>query len=261
MIRIFLVFILSAGCAQHASKSQTHLEMATLWMQQAGEYRALSWQAFAAAKVSLERSLKQKRSKPAAIILDVDETVLDNSPYQARGILAGRGYDVSSWNAWVDERAAEALPGAVEFLTLAAKKGVEIFYVTNRPDQNHQATYDNLRWHGFPVKPENIQTKGDDSSKQKRRDGILEKYDVIMLVGDNLGDFDIAFYDKTSAQRRELVDERHNLWGARFIVLPNPMYGDWETALYHENEGRERTTVRRESLRTGPRKQLYYKGK
>lgn len=257
MKKIMLLLFLASACA-HAPK-QSHLELATLWMQHSGEYRALCLQAFAAAKTELDKALKKKGKKPLAIILDVDETVLDNSPYQARAIINNQGFDTKSWDAWVDERNADAIPGAVDFLTEASRRGVEIFYVTNRPDQNKQPTYDNLRWRGFPVKLENVQTKGDDKSKQKRRDAILKKYDVIMLVGDNLGDFGLAFHEQDNEKRRALVDERHNLWGAQFIVLPNPMYGDWENVLYNGYKREERAQARMDAMRTGPFKPHYYK--
>lgn len=252
-----LLFIL-ASCASSRS-SQDHLTMATLWMQQAGEYRALCLQAFAAADVELDRALARKKNKPLAIILDVDETVLDNSPYQGRMILNDQPFEPGSWDAWVDERGADAIPGAVAFLQKASKRGVEIFYVTNRPDQNHEATFDNLRRRGFPVKLKNVQTKGDDHSKQKRRDAILKKYEVIMLVGDNLGDFDKAFHEQDNATRRNLVDQRRKHWGSKFIVLPNPMYGDWESSMYKGRDKGERVKIRTENLRTKADDQIFDK--
>lgn len=260
MKKIILVLFLITGCA-HQRSSQDHLTMATLWMQEAGEYRALCLQAFAAARVELDRALKKQRKKTPAIILDVDETVLDNSPYQARMITEDFPFSGGTWDMWVDERGADATPGAAEFLQLASRRGVEIFYVTNRPDQNKEATFDNLRRRGFPVKLEHVQTKGDDHSKQKRRDQILKKYDVIMLVGDNLGDFDKAFYEQDNATRRKLVDERHNLWGARFIVLPNPMYGDWEGPMYRGYDKKDRVKARLNALRPQAREQLFDKFK
>lgn len=260
MKKIILALFIVTGCATQRS-SQDHLTMATLWLQHAGEYRALCLQAFAAAKMELDRALLKKRSKKPAIILDVDETVLDNSPYQGRMIVKDFSFDGSTWDAWVDERSADAIPGSIAFLEGAARRGVEIFYVTNRPDQNRTATYDNLKRRGFPVKLENVQTKGSDSSKQMRRDAILKKFDVIMLVGDNLGDFDKAFYEQDNVTRRRLVDERHNLWGAKFIVLPNPMYGDWESPLYKGQPRSERARLRMEALREQPLEQLFDKGK
>src|SRR5690606_10122452 len=260
MKKILIVLLLVTGCATQRS-SQDHLTMATLWMQESGEWRALCLQAFAAAKAELAVALKKKGKKPQAIILDADETVLDNTPYQGRMILNDYPFSGSSWDAWVDERNAEAIPGSVEFLQLASRQGVEIFYVTNRPDQNREATFDNLRRRGFPVKLENVQTKGDDRSKQKRRDQILKKYEVIMLVGDNLNDFDLAFYGTDNATRRNLVDERHNLWGSKFIVLPNPMYGDWEDPIYHGVDKAKRHEARMQALRDQPRERLFDKVK
>lgn len=258
-LTLALLFLFTA-CAQ-APKTQDHLLMGTLWVQHAGEFRALTLQAYAAAGQELSRALKRKRSKPAAIILDVDETVLDNSPYQGRMITHNRPYEPGSWDAWVDERGADAVAGAVPFLKEAHRLGVEIFYVTNRPDQNQEATYDNLRRRGFPVKLDHVQTKGGDRSKQQRRDKIMKKYDVIMLVGDNLGDFDIAFYDQDNAARRRVVDKHSKDWGARFIVLPNPMYGDWENAIYEGHPKSERQNLRTKAIRVQAREQLFDKAK
>lgn len=260
MKKIIILLFLTVGCAQTRS-TQDHLMMSTLWMQHAGEFRALTIQAYNSARSELYRALKRQRNKPAAIILDVDETVLDNSPYQARMIKNNRPYEGASWDAWVDERNADAVAGAIEFLQLARSKGVEIFYVTNRPDQNQQATYDNLVRRGFPVKKSNVQTKGDDKSKQARRDEILKKHDVIMLVGDNLGDFDLAFFDKDNAARRNLVDKNFKNWGSKFIVLPNPMYGDWENEFYKGKPKAERASLRLNHLRQLPREQLFDKAK
>ena len=118
------------SCANH-SVNQDHLEMATLWTQKSGEARAISYQAFNFAKRLLNESLRKASRKPRAIIVDVDETVVDNSPFQAMGILKNTSYPVG-WREWIDAASAKAIPGAVEFLSYANKKGVEVFYVTNR---------------------------------------------------------------------------------------------------------------------------------
>tara|TARA_R110002049_G_scaffold177171_2_gene344260 strand:- start:136 stop:900 length:765 start_codon:yes stop_codon:yes gene_type:complete len=251
MKKIICILFILVGCAQNQHK-QDHLMMSTLWMQQAGEFRALTLQAYNAARSELYRALKRERKKPAAIILDVDETVLDNSPYQARMITHNRSFEPDSWDAWVDERNADAVAGAIEFLKLAKSKGVEIFYVTNRPDQNREATYDNLVRRGFPVKRDHVQTKGNDKSKQDRRNAIIKKHDVIMLIGDNLGDFNLDFFDKDNASRRKLVDKNFKNWGRKFIVLPNPMYGDWENEFYKHDKGSDRSNLRRKYLRMVP---------
>ena len=126
---------------------------ATLWMQKAGEYRALAYQAFNLAHCQLDadldkRNLKKlartERKKPRAVMVDIDETVLDNSPSQALGIQLRQGFDLKSWYAWGEMRKAKAIPGAVDFLNYAASKGVKVFFVSNRDAVQKQATMDNL---------------------------------------------------------------------------------------------------------------------
>ncbi|MDE2088234.1 MAG: acid phosphatase, partial [Xanthomonadaceae bacterium] len=69
---------------------------------------------------------------PPAVVLDIDETVLDNSPYQARLVKSGGAYDETSWAAWCKEERARALPGALAFTRFAAAHGIAVIYLSNR---------------------------------------------------------------------------------------------------------------------------------
>src|SRR5688572_14527745 len=100
-----------------------------------------------------DRTQDATRLKPA-IIVDVDETVLDNAPSHVRQIQERRGFDEAKWGEWVSERKAKALPGAAGFLTDAAKRGVTVFYITNRDASLTDDTIANLRSAGFPVASE-----------------------------------------------------------------------------------------------------------
>ena len=217
-----------------STTNQEHLTMATLWTQNAGEVRALSYQAFNIAKMKLDKDLRRSSKKTRALVVDVDETVVDNSPFQAQGILDNSSYP-TGWREWIDMANAAALPGAVEFLNYAHKRGVEVFYITNRKVVGFDATYKNLVDLGFPVKKENMMLRLKDSSKKSRRAKVLKNHRIVLLMGDNLGDFSEVFEVDNTKERNDLVDQNKKYFGDRFIVLPNAMYGNWEGAVYDGN--------------------------
>ncbi|MBX3243397.1 MAG: 5'-nucleotidase, lipoprotein e(P4) family [Acidobacteria bacterium] len=215
---------------------------AVLYTQKAAEYRALCLQAFNIARLRLDADMDKKnvkklpknlRKMPRAIIVDIDETVLDNSPSQAASILNGRPFNPTDWHAWGEMRSAKPVPGAAEFLNYAVSKGVKIFYISNRDEVQKEATIDNLQKAGFAdVSAENVLLRTTESGKDARRDSVSAKYRVVMLAGDNLDDFSSAFERKNVADRFAETDKAKDLWGNRFIVLPNAMYGTWENAIY-----------------------------
>jgi 5'-nucleotidase (lipoprotein e(P4) family) len=230
-----------------------------LYMQYAGEYRALAYQAFNIAKMSLDADEKTKkkldkaeRNKPRAVVVDLDETILDNSPQQAYLIKNRLPFSATIFTEWVNKRAAKAIPGAVDFLNYANRTGTKVFYVSNRSNQLElAATMDNLKSAGFPdVSNDTVMLRTAESSKEARRQLILQKYRIVLLMGDNLNDFSNVFEKKLINDRFAEVDKAREVWGTRWIALPNVMYGDWELALYdYQNLGDEdKKSVRRESL-------------
>jgi len=232
---------------------------AILFQQRAAEYRALVYQSFNFARMMLDSDLEKKnlkllpkseRRKPRAVIVDVDETVLDNSPHQAELIKLRLPFTNSLWTDWCNKRAAKAIPGAVDFLSYAAQKGARVFYVTNRNESEKQATIDNLKSVGFPdVSNETVVVRGTESSKELRRQKISEKYRIVLLAGDNLNDLAQVFERKSIDERFAEVEKARQEFGKRFIVLPNAMYGDWEAALYeYKRLGESEKTARRNSL-------------
>jgi 5'-nucleotidase (lipoprotein e(P4) family) len=230
------------------------LVMATLWMQTSAEYRALCYQTFNLAKLNLQAFLSYyKGEKPVAVIVDADETVIDNSAYEAFLIGNDFGYSSKTWTPWMAAAQAEAIPGALEFLTYAKDQGVEIFYVTNRKMVGYEGTAKNLAALGFPdVDQKHLLLRTDTSDKQARRDIVLAEYEVAFLMGDNLNDFESVFAKKSVAERFSAVDERKAKWGSKFIVLPNPTYGEWEGAVYNYNWGAsaaEKDKMRKELLK------------
>jgi 5'-nucleotidase (lipoprotein e(P4) family) len=232
---------------------------AILWTQSSAEYRALAYQAFTLARLRLDQTLANQRSrrtaKPPAIIVDVDETVLDNSRFQAELILRGAAYTPQAWQAWCDRAEAGAVPGAVDFLNYASRRGVHVFYITNRRQPEKAGTMTNLKNAGFPGVTEDtvmIREQGTTASKESRREQVRSRYRIVMLVGDNLNDFTDDFSGKSIAERKAQVDRERAEFGAQFIVVPNPMYGDWETAVYGNQPNltdSDRRAKRREALR------------
>jgi len=203
------------------------------YQQSAAEYRALCFQAYNIAHWRVDELTTLKTDFPKAIVTDIDETILDNSPYEVHQILQGKGYDRDSWLQWSSLAKADTVPGSLQFLRYAASKGMEIFYVTNRGESERAFTLKNLQLfhfpnadsaHFFPIK--NV------FSKEDRRRSIASGHTIVMLLGDNLGDFSSLFDTKTPDERRQDVNDVALEFGSRFIVLPNPVYGDWESSLY-----------------------------
>lgn len=227
---------------------------AILWAQTAGEARALYYQAFTLARLMLDRDLReQHKSKlPRAVVVDVDETILDNSPFQASLVKDHKEYTQQAWAAWTASAQAAALPGAVEFLRYAAAKGVRVFYITNRKLEEKAGTMANLTKAGFPnVNDETLIMRTDTSSKEPRRKAVAARYRIVLLLGDNLNDFSDVFEKQTVAERLAAVEQNKEQFGTHFIVLPNAMYGDWESAIYHNlAPGETRSQRRLNTLRT-----------
>lgn len=206
---------------------------AAVYQQRAAEYKALCLQAFNVAKYQLDAELQKPHSKPLAIVTDVDETVVDNSPYAVEMAKLGQVYQSPTWHKWTAKGIAEPLAGSVEFLTYAASKGVHIFYITNRNNLDKPGTVANLKKYNFPFADEShVIVKDKESSKEPRRLEVAKTYDIVLFMGDNLGDFSNLFEDKTEAEREKNVFLNASEFGKRFIVLPNPGYGDWEGAIF-----------------------------
>jgi len=219
----------------------TYIEGAVLWQQTSGERRALSYQAFNLARMMLDRDLKMNRGnrKPRAVIVDLDETILDNSRFE--GMLRQKrvNYNQKDWTDWCNRAEATAVPGAVEFLRYAASRGVTVFYITNRNDSQKQGTATNLKKLGFPNVNDQtllVQTDLKNSTKEPRRQNVGSRFRVVLLMGDDLNDFSDVFENsRTSESRMATADRYREEFARRFIVLPNAMYGNWESAIYGYN--------------------------
>jgi acid phosphatase len=189
-----------------------------------------------------DRTTPLRGLKPA-VILDIDETALDNSPFAARMVQGNREYNEADWAAWCREENARALPGAVEFTRFAAKHGIAVIYISNRAKDLDQATLANLRKAGFPVSgPQSFLGLGTvvegceqaGSEKGCRRQLVARHYRVLMQFGDQIGDF-VDVLANTADGRRQAVADYLPWIGTRWFVLPNPTYGSWEPALFNND--------------------------
>ena len=199
------------------------------WVQQSGEYEALAHQAFNIAKQEFKRA-KVAKGKKIAVVADLDETLINNSAYAAWEVAKGQGFTPQTWQKWVEARKALALPGAVAFANYVNSHGGTMFYVSNRNDKGEKvATIDNLKQLGFSgVNDKTVLLKTDKSAKGARFAEIEKQgYQIVLFLGDNLNDFGDATYHKSNAERRDFVQKNADLFGKKFIILPNPVYGDW----------------------------------
>jgi 5'-nucleotidase (lipoprotein e(P4) family) len=256
---VFSVFIFSScrqSCkhdhsgdipAQNQSLNE-HTTLAVLYQQSAAEVRALQYQAFNLAKLVLDQKLSaHKGSKKPAIVVDIDETILDNSRFQAQCILGNFSYP-EKWDDWCLLAEAPAIPGSVDFLNYAHNKGVAVFYVTNRKAHLEEATVKNLISEGFPnLNASFLMFRTDESSKNVRRATIEENHEILMLFGDNLHDFSGEWEKKSVEERNAITDSLGYMFGNIYFVLPNSTYGDWEGAYYNHDFTHDQAT--KDSLR------------
>jgi len=249
---------------------------AVAWTQTAIEHDLVYREVFRAAGEKLRAALKdpawdalpkgeRKKARLSglkpAVIVDIDETVLDNSPYQARLVREGKEFDEFTWSEWCREKAAKPLPGALEFAQAAAKRGITVFYLSNRAQDLNEATLENLRTAGFPLSEKESVFLGlgtvvdgceqNGTEKGCRRMLVGRKYRVLMQFGDQIGDF-VDVNANTAEGRRAAIEPYEDWVGERWFVLPNPTYGSWEPALFN-NDWSQPAAARRkakiESLR------------
>ncbi|MBX3255558.1 MAG: 5'-nucleotidase, lipoprotein e(P4) family [Chitinophagaceae bacterium] len=240
---IFLFFLLAASCKVQRNTAGSSTNAPSLvtqgplwgavWQQKASEYKALCFQAYNTARLQLDILLKEPHNKPLAVVTDIDETILDNSPYQVH--IAGRNeeYADASWIEWTKRVDCDTVPGGWSFFQYAKSKGVSVFYITNRLEEERPQTLQDLQRWNFPdATNDHLILKTAGSGKGPRRDKVSQTHDIIMLFGDNLSDFSSAFDKQPTDTRNALTRSNAELFGTRFIVLPNAMYGDWESMLY-----------------------------
>ena len=231
-----LITLFFSSCQEASQKPQPKnndgLLMATLFVQQSSEYKALCYQVYNMAHSRLDQKIADyKGEKALAVIVDIDETVLDNSPFSARSILQNTDYP-KYWEEWCNKAEAKAIPGALGFLKYAQSQGVETFYISNRKAHLTPATLKNLQLQGFPYADSaHLFLRTHTSDKQERRNAVKAQHEVLLYFGDALGDFSSQFDDQSTAVRQSLSQEMEKKFGADYMVLPNPTYGAWMSAM------------------------------
>ncbi|QEG25249.1 5'-nucleotidase, lipoprotein e(P4) family [Mariniblastus fucicola] len=269
--------LFAAGCADSVSpapkeqaaevapdqsqKSLRHEDLdAILWVQTSGEYNAITRQTYRLAELTLKDALadpnwtasleqqslvdsgevKLADLKPA-VILDVDETVLNNSRFQVGLIESETEYTRDGWKAFVTRKESTAVAGAVDFVNACRDAGVKVIFLTNREHEVEGSTVENLVSVGLmkEADPDAVFSKYEKedwkSDKITRRTELASKYRLLLLVGDDLHDFASTGHHPSSEKRREMVDSHPQRWGQKWIVLPNPNYGGWEQSLQDWN--------------------------
>lgn len=255
IISVALLVSCAAPCPDLATEPDVEAKplseytvQAIIYQQYASEYKALCYQAYNAAELSLKAKLAEGVDKPA-IITDLDETVVDNSYYNAWLVNNNELYTSDTWKKWTAESKATAVPGSVAFFNWADSMGVTIFYVSNRKVDEHDATVKNMQALGYPqLDSTHFFLKTTTSGKEERRQTIYAQgYNVLLYLGDNLNDFEAGFEKLGNEERSSLTAEKKDLFGDRYIVFPNIMYGEWEGALY--NFDRSLTPEQSDSIR------------
>lgn len=252
LILIFGFHLTASGFQQKPEANLAHQDerlQSMLWVQTSLEYRAACAQVYTNAKNSLDVALMRSdytaaaeqagtncSSKPPAVILDVDETVLDNSPMQAKLVAANSAFNRPQWNEWCFAAIAEPIEGVVPFIQYARSKNVDVFFVTNRDAELDKPTADNLtKILGYTVTTDMVMCKKErpdwTSNKSTRRAEVAKDHRIVMLIGDQFGDF-MHIDDVSPEQRIDIGSSYLKHMGRSWILLPNPNYGDWEQALY-----------------------------
>ena len=268
--RIFLIILITSSSYSFSSEKDKSFQeqsiLSVLYVQTSTEFAANNLQTYLNATEALERALEDSswsaaleqkenfRDKPPAIIIDIDETVLDNSPFQSRTILSGLSYP-NGWSEWVNESKANAVEGVYDFLHYANDKEVEIFYLTNRLESYRAPTIENLINLGLPFKNDNmlLMRKEENSrDKTERRKQVADKNRVVLIIGDQLTDFistKEAYVFHTD--RKKLAKKYSDMWGTKWFMITNPTYGRWELSIYENMPESEEAAseIRKKTLR------------
>ena len=219
------IFLFLFGCNNVEISKKEH---SLYWQKNSAEYVALSYQAYNLAKFRLDEKLNLEFNKRPAIVIDLDETVLNNLPYNEMLIDSSEIFTQESWSKWVNKKIATKVPGSLEFINYAKSKNVKIVYLSNRRVENYDPTKENLVSLGYPFDEDTLMLLRDETGDKTARRNTLNDYEIIMLLGDNLADFNSVFYKKSNKERIQSVDSLSKMFGDKFIVFPNLIYGDWE---------------------------------
>lgn len=238
---------LALGGYQALNPQQRALD-ANLYMQTSAEYRAACIQAYNLATDRLKfLAPKPTDDKPNAVVMDLDETVFDNSGFQSFLDREGLTYSDELWQRWETQYPNEVrlVPGAKEFMEKADSMGVVVVLISNRLNKYKSATIDALKHLGLNAGDPDIRIllQEDTSDKTARRNRVMQMFNVALLIGDNLRDFSEDFktlkldFEKPEDRakaievRYKTVDENAAHFAKDWIILPNPVYGEWQKPL------------------------------
>ena len=256
--------LLTSGLAQAQTATPANdALLATLWTQRSVEYKANALTVFALARLRLDEALADRnwtaapaeqkadyQGLPPAVVLDVDETLLDNSRYQVWMLKNDQTFSTKSWNQFCAAQISTAIPGAVEFTKYAESKGVKVFYITNRGVETEKDTRENMARLGFPMGG-NVDTflmQGEKpewgSAKGTRRAVVTRDYRVLLNIGDNFGDFDDR-YRTSESERAKAFESDMAYWGRQWLMIANPTYGSFDTATYRHDFKKPREEQRK----------------
>jgi len=221
----------------NAVLSQQNVD-ATVWFNTSAENFYLYQQTYAYAKEMLLKKMQNlKPGLPPAVVVDIDETILDNSPYMLYLIQQGETYSQETWSGWVNKSNCNLLPGAKDFLRFCEENGIIVFYISNRSVKDLEGTMQNLIKYQLPnVDPDHVLLQEDSSDKTDRRVRVMQEHNVLLLIGDNLRDFDEVFKDRSRNYGKEVVKSYVNEMLPKYIILPNPMYGQWMSIFSYPND-------------------------
>lgn len=242
---LLLAALLTACSNQHQHPGLHESTNATLWSLTAPEFQAGAMQAYHGARQSLDIALAEPawtaaleqqanyETLPPAVLMDIDQTILDNSLYNARIVSEYGEYTQETFSLWCEEEAATAIPGAREFIDHAVQRGVKVIYYSRRIESLRECTTNNLEALGLPVNQKHLllNNKQPETKKDYIRTELSSQFRILLLVGDDLEDF-VAESRTDPASRTALARQHADRWGKQWIILPNPMYGAWETSLY-----------------------------
>jgi len=264
MKRILAIIVLVLGMPVIAEDQprDTHERLnGILWVQTSAEYKMLAEQTYRLAWSQIEDKLAKIKSGygvpsaaieqagfninrlPFAVILDIDETVLDNSPMSGRLIETKAGYTAENWSKWVEKEAADFIPGSYEFINKLRAANVEVIFVTNRTKAEEDHTIKDLS----PIvvfdeqilsyeEKEDSATQPWPNEKTSRREYLATKYWILGMIGDDLADFIPNIKILPPEERIKEATKYQEKFGNYWFLLPNPVYGSWETVLYNRKD-------------------------
>ena len=248
--RRLLALILAGGAASAAGAASANtgrndsnpLLWALAWQQTAAEFAALCHQAYNLAQLRLQIALAHRSDsdRPLAVIADLDNTVLHANSYWGYLVNKERDFfDDGIWDEWLPQNLMTPVPGSADFLAYCRQQGVEVFYVTNRDqgERTYEYALAQLQELEFPyADSDHLYVFRETSDKTPARTSIEQRFDIALMLGDNLNDFRRDYYVKDVDERMALMERDRADWGNKFILLPNATDGHWVRAIFGESE-------------------------